>query len=261
MSHHWTHLRVSPSHLKRRMWTVFWVPWVSAVVTRSKVIRTRPPWARSPPSMKWGSRCTSSWTTPLVWPLLSQTRATTTTITTTLTVRTTPTMVVLTWTELPVHLGLWTTPVELYSAAPPLGRICTSVASPNQWVPFFILILGKHLEHIGWYVDICHHISFQKVHLVIVLGFAGIQVYPAAWYGFGFPATPHPSKRRSPTWNFTKMVRETLKYTFILIFGLFILFCCGLVWFCIISLAKRYKLYVSFYGRPNVSDHSKKNKR
>lgn len=137
MSHHWTHLRVSPSHLKRQMWTAFWVPWVSAVVTRSKATPTHPPWARSPRSMKWGSRCTSSWTTPLVWPLLSQPRATTTTITTTLTVRTTPTMVVLTWTELPVHLGLWTTPVELYSAAPHLGRICTSVASPNQWVPVF----------------------------------------------------------------------------------------------------------------------------
>lgn len=137
MCHRWIHLRVSLNHLKRQMWTAFWVPWVLAVATRSKVTRTRPPWARSLPSMKWGSRCTSSWTTPLVWPLPSQPRETTSTITTTLTARTTPATVALTWTELPAHLGLWTTPMELYSAAPPLGRKCTSVASPNQWVPCF----------------------------------------------------------------------------------------------------------------------------
>ncbi len=162
MSHHWTHLRVSPSHLKRRMWTAFWVPWVSAVVTRAKVSPTRPPWARSPRSMKWGSRCTSSWTTLLVWPLPSQPRATTTTITTTLTIHITPATVALTWMELPAHLGLWTTPVELYSAVPPLGRKCTSVASPNQWVSFFsptdVCMFAIHLifcidfGHIGWYV-------------------------------------------------------------------------------------------------------------
>ncbi len=225
MFQHWTHLRVSPSHLKRRMWTAFWVPWVSAVVTRAKVTPIHPPWARSPRSMKWGSRCTSSWTTPLVWPLPIQPRATTTTtITTTLTIRITSATVALTWMELPVHLGLWTTPVELYSTALPLGRICTSVASPNQWVPFFSAThVCSSFDCLYWfwaYRVICWYMSpdkYSESSLVIVLGSAGVQVYPAAWYGF--PATPHPSKRWSPTWNFTKMVRETSKYTFILVFG------------------------------------------
>ncbi len=230
MSHHWTHLRVSPSHLKRRMWTAFWVPWVSAVVTRAKVSPTRPPWARSPRSMKWGSRCTSSWTTLLVWPLPSQPRATTTTITTTLTIHITPATVALTWMELPAHLGLWTTPVELYSAAPRLGRICTSVASPNQWVSFFsptdVCMFAFHLivcidfGNIGWYVTY----KYSESSLVIVLGSAGVQVYPAAWYGFGFPATTHPSKRRSPTWNFTEMVREIHIHTHIWILNYIILY-------------------------------------
>lgn len=152
MSHCWIHLRVSLNHLKRQMWTAFWVPWVSAVATKSKVTLTRPLWARSLPSMKWGSRCTCFWTTPLVWPLPSQHREITSTITTTLTVRTTPATVALTWMELPAHLGLWTTPMELYSAAPPLGRKCTSVASPNQWVPCFDPIDDCEMDaNICWY--------------------------------------------------------------------------------------------------------------
>lgn len=187
--------RASPSRSKKRTWTAFWTLWVSEAATRPKVTPTRPLWAPSRPSMKWDSRCICSWTTPLAWPPPSQRRATTTTITTTLTAPTTPATAAPTWTGLPARPALWTTPMELFSGAPRLGRTCTSVASPNRWVLFFdVHVYGF------CYVSCCGG------KLVDVIGSTGIQVYPAAWYGFGVPASPYPPKKRSPTWNFTKTV-------------------------------------------------------